>query len=131
MFSQIFPPPQINLVEEGTYYYDMVISTGVWRDSATTANVTISIKGDNNEHDLITLQKHGDLQEVFSRGSINGFVLVTNESLGNLNEITLEHDNSGESPSWFVERVVIRDRHTEERWVFPINRWLALEKDDG
>ena len=109
----------------------MVISTGVWRDSATTANVTISIKGDNNEHDLITLQKHGDLQEVFSRGSINGFVLVTNESLGNLNEITLEHDNSGESPSWFVERVVIRDRHTEERWVFPINRWLALEKDDG
>ena len=109
----------------------MVISTGVWRDSATTANVTISIKGDNNEHDLITLQKHGDLQEVFSRGSINGFVLVTNESLGNLNEITLEHDNSGESPSWFVETVVIRDRHTEERWVFPINRWLALEKDDG
>ena len=109
----------------------MVISTGVWRDSATTANVTISIKGDNNEHDLITLQKHGDLQEVFSRGSINGFVLVTNESLGSLNEITLEHDNSGESPSWFVETVVIRDRHTEERWVFSINRWLALEKDDG
>ena len=131
MSSQIFPPPQINLVEEGTYYYDMVISTGVWRDSATTANVTISIKGDNNEHDLITLQKHGDLQEVFSRGSINGFVLLTNESLGNLNEITLEHDNSGESPSWFVETVVIRDRQTEERWVFPINRWLALEKDDG
>ena len=109
----------------------MVISTGVWRDSATTANVTTSIKGDNNEHDLITLQKHGDLQEVFSRGSINGFVLLTNESLGNLNEITLEHDNSGESPSWFVETVVIRDRQTEERWVFPINRWLALEKDDG
>ena len=109
----------------------MVISTGVWKDSATTANVTMSIKGDNDEHDLITLQKHGDLQEVFGRGSINGFVLVTNESLGNLNELTLEQDNSGENPSWFVETVVIRDRQTEERWVFPINRWLALEKDDG
>ena len=131
MFSQIFSPLQINLAEEGTYYYDMVISTGVWKDSATTANVTMSIKGDNDEHDLITLQKHGDLQEVFGRGSINGFVLVTNDSLGNLNEITLEQDNSGESPSWFVETVVIRDRQTEERWVFPINRWLALEKDDG
>ena len=118
-------------MEEGAYYYDMVISTGVWKDSATTANVTMSIKGENDEHDLITLQKNGDLEDIFSRGGINSFVLVTNESLGNLNEITLEHDNSGESPSWFVETVVIRDRQTEERWVFSVNRWLALEKDDG
>ncbi|XP_022810198.1 uncharacterized protein LOC111347198 [Stylophora pistillata] len=129
--SKICPPPLIKLVEEGTYYYDMVISTGVWKDSATTANVTMSIRGENDEQDLITLQKHGDLQGFFSRGSINGFVLVTNESLGNLNQITLEHDNSGDNPSWFVETVVIRDRQTEERWEFPINRWLALEKDDG
>ena len=109
----------------------MVISTGVWKNSATTANVTISIQGENNDHNLIPLRRKEDLDDVFGRGSINGFVLVTNESLGNLKEITLEHDNSGDNPSWFVETVVIRDRQTEERWVFAINRWLALEKDDG
>ena len=118
-------------MEEGTYFYDMVISTGVWKHSGTTAKVTISIKGETDEHKLIPLRAKGETSEIFARGSINGFVLITNESLGALKEITLEHDNSGDNPSWFVEAVVIRDRQTEERWVFPINRWLALEKDDG
>ena len=109
----------------------MVISTGVWKHSATTANITISIKGENYEQSQIPLREKGEWSELFERGSINGFVLVMKEPIGPLKEIILEHDNSGDNPSWFVESVVIQDRQTEERWVFPINRWLALEKDDG
>ena len=109
----------------------MVISTGVWKHSGTTAAVSISIKGETDENKLVPLRSKGESSEIFARGSINGFVLNTNESLGKLKEVTLEHDNSGDNPSWFVETVVIKDRQTEERWVFPINRWLALEKDDG
>ena len=130
-FFQICPPKLIPLVREGAYYYDMVISTGVWKHSATTANITISIKGENYGHSQIPLREKGETSELFGRGSINGFVLVMKESIGPLKEITLDHDNSGNNPSWFVETVVIQDRQTEERWVFPINRWLALEKDDG
>ena len=118
-------------MKEGAYYYDMVISTGVWKHSATTANITISIKGENYEQSQIPLREKGEWSELFERGSINGFVLVMKEPIGPLKEIILEHDNSGDNPSWFVESVVIQDRQTEERWVFPINRWLALEKDDG
>ena len=118
-------------MKEGAYYYDMVISTGVWKHSATTANITISIKGENYEQNQIPLRDKGERSELFGRGSINGFVLVLKESIGPLKEITLDHDNSGDNPSWFVETAVIQDRQTEERWVFPINRWLALEKDDG
>ena len=109
----------------------MVISTGVWRYSGTTANVSLSIKGEVNELKLIPLRSKDESGEICARGSVDGFVLITNESLGSLKEITLEHDNSGDNPSWFVETVVLRDRQTEEQWVFPINRWLALEKDDG
>ena len=130
-FFQVCPPKLIPLVKEGAYYYDMVISTGVWKHSATTANITISIKGENYEQSQIPLREKGEWSELFERGSINGFVLVMKEPIGPLKEIILEHDNSGDSPSWFVESVVIQDRQTEERWVFPINRWLALEKDDG
>ncbi|XP_022808986.1 polycystic kidney disease protein 1-like 2 [Stylophora pistillata] len=128
---KIFPPKLIPLVKEGDYYYDMVISTGVWKHSATTANISISIKGENYDQSQIPLREKGETSELFGRGSINGFVLVMKESMGPLKEITLDHDNSGDNPSWFVETVVIQDRQTEERWVFPINRWLALEKDDG
>ena len=109
----------------------MVISTGVWKNSGTTANVAISIEGEMDELKLIPLRTKWETSEIFSRGGIDGFVLATNRSLGRLTQIRLEHDNSGDSPSWFVETVVIRDRQTEERWVFPLNRWLALEKYDG
>ena len=109
----------------------MVISTGVWKHSGTTANVSVSIEGEINEQKLIPLRSKGESSELFARGSIDGFVLVTSQTLGTLKEITLEHDNSGDNPSWFVETVVIKDRQTEQRWMFSINRWLAVEKDDG
>lgn len=125
------PPKPVTIVYEGTYYYDMVISTGVWKNSGTTANVTLSIRGKINEQNQIPLRTKGEPSEIFARGSINGFVLITDTSLGPLTEISLEHDNSGDNPSWFVETVTIRDRQTEEQWVFQINRWLAVEKDDG
>ena len=125
------PPLPVTIVSEGTYYYDMVISTGVWKNSGTTANVTISIRGKINEHNQIPLRSKGEPSEIFARGSINGFVLITDTSLGPLTEISLEHDNSGDNPSWFVETVTIRDRQTEAQWVFQINRWLAVERDDG
>ena len=125
------PPKLVTIVEEGNYFYDVVIGTGVWKHSGTTANVTISIKGDLSELKLIPLRSKDESSVMCARGNINGFVLTANESLGFLKEITLEHDNAGDNPSWFVETVVIRDRQTEEQWVFPINRWLALEKDDG
>jgi len=84
-----------------------------------------------NELKAIPLRSKDESSEMYARGSVNGFVLITNESLGSLQEIALEHDNSGDNPSWFVETVIIRDRKTEEQWVFSINRWLALEKEDG
>ena len=87
---QICPPKLISVVEGGTYYYDMVISTGVWKHSATTANITISIKGDNNEQSQIPLREKGDTSQFFGRGSINGFVLVMAETIGTLKEITLD-----------------------------------------
>ncbi|XP_078363993.1 polycystin family receptor for egg jelly-like [Oculina patagonica] len=129
--NKICPPRHVTIAEEGTYFYDLVISTGVWKNSGTTANVTISINGKINEHNLISLRGKGESRETFSRGAIDGFVLITDESIGSLTEIALEHDNSGKDPSWFIETVTIRDRQTNEQWVFPINRWLALDKDDG
>ena len=125
------PPKHVTVVEKGTYYYDMVIGTGVWKNSGTTANVKISIEGEMNELKSVPLRDKEEAFDIFARGGINGFVLITGGSLGPLKEITLEHDNAGENPSWFVETVTIRDRQTEDQWVFPINRWLAVEKNDG
>ena len=50
------PPKYVTIVDDGTYYYDMVICTGVWKNSGTTANVTISIKGEIDEYSHIPLR---------------------------------------------------------------------------
>ena len=89
----------MTISEEGSYFYDVVISTGVWRNSGTTANVNITITGETDELRQVLLRGEGDSGEIFSRGSVKGFALITSESIGPLKGITLEHDNSGESPS--------------------------------
>jgi len=103
----------------------------VWRNSGTTANVALTITGESDESKTMMIRNNGKECNFFSRGSIDGFELVTMGSLGSLKELTITHDNSGKNPSWFLESVVIKDKQTDEQWCFSVNRWLAVEKGDG
>ena len=124
-------PREIIIAEEGNYLYELVIGTGVWQSSGTTANVTLSIKGEDEETQPFLLSSKDSSGVLFARGSIHGFTLIADKSFGSLIELTFTHDNSGENPSWFLEDAIIKDRQTEEKWTFPANRWLAVDKEDG
>jgi hypothetical protein len=54
-------------------------------------------------------------------------------SLGLLNCIRIWHDNTGagNSSSWFLKYIIIRDLQTMEKFHFISQRWFAVEKDDG
>ena len=54
-------------------------------------------------------------------------------SLGRLNFIRLWHDNSGPGPSasWYLKYVLVRDLQTMNKFDFIVQRWFAVEKDDG
>lgn len=61
----------------------------------------------------------------------------TSEPLGNLTHLRIWHDNSGPkgSQSWYLNRVVVDDLHTQERYLFmvckvndAINKHLYLKK---
>ena len=122
---------EIVITGEGNYLYELVICTGVWQSSGTTANVTLSIKGEDKETEPFLLSGKDSSGVLFARGSIHGFTLITDKSFGSLTELAFTHDNSGKSPSWFLEDAIIKDRQTEEKWRFPANRWLAVDKEDG
>lgn len=124
-------PREIVIVEGGTYLYDLVICTGVWQNSGTTANVTLSVKGEDEETKPFLLCGKDSSGVLFARGSIHGFTLIADKPLGSLTELTFAHDSSGENPSWFLEDAIIKDRQTGEKWIFPANRWLAVDKGDG
>ena len=67
----------------------------------------------------------------FARGSIISFTLSLCHSIGPLRRLRVWHDNSGKSPSWFLNTVKIYDAITQEVRTFTCFTWLAVEKGDG
>ncbi|XP_031571396.1 uncharacterized protein LOC116305596 isoform X3 [Actinia tenebrosa] len=117
-------------MQEG-YIYQISVQTGMWRGYGTTANVGIRIYGEEGKSDDILLTDKSLNKTFFSRGSVNNFTIALPVSVGELLKIKLWHDNSGPSPAWFFQQVLITDAQTGEQWHFLGNRWLAVEKGDG
>ena len=58
--------------------------------------------------------------------------IIECQDLGTLSRLMIWHDNSGEYPGWFLEKVVVvEDFVTSRVYEFPCDRWLAKDKDDG
>ena len=79
----------------------------------------------------LSLDTPGADNLLFSRGNSDVFVLKVNKPLGAIQGVRIGHDNSGESPSWFLEEIVIRETQSHQYWTFPISQWFALERGDG
>lgn len=94
----------------------------------------------------------------FERGSEDKFT-IESPNLGRLKKITIGHNNRGSSAGWFLDKaraathswtlepcqntcmivvvccvliqVVIDDMGNKELYEFPVNRWFAMDEDDG
>lgn len=91
----------------------------------------------------------------FERGSEDKFTMES-PNLGRLRKITIGHNNRGSSAGWFLDKVclqvhriythadvhlklmvlislqvVIDDMGNKEVYEFPVNRWFAMDEDDG
>ena len=67
----------------------------------------------------------------FNRGSVVNCTLYLPTWLGQLLYLHIWHDNSGDSPSWNLDHVVIRDTGSDEKWSFMCKDWLAVESKEG
>ncbi|XP_043563449.1 polycystic kidney disease protein 1-like 2 [Chiloscyllium plagiosum] len=111
------------------YRYLIRIQTGHRKGAATTAKVVIMLigsKGQSDPHFLTDSEK-----PVFERGAVDEFLLTTFFSLGTLQSIRLWHDNSGSSPSWYVNHVTVLDVEANKQWHFICNSWLAIDIDEN
>ncbi|KAM6034199.1 lipoxygenase homology domain-containing protein 1 [Chlamydotis macqueenii] len=115
-------------LEENTYEVH-VLTGNVW-GAGTDANVFLSIygvgRGDTGERQL----KRSNNLNKFEKGQVDVFTIKAID-LGELKKLRIRHDNSGASPSWFLERVEIVDLKESTTYYFPCQRWLAVEEDDG
>ena len=123
---------ELSAQSSNSYEYEIIISTGVWRNSGSTAKVAMEIYGAEGKSGILQLSTDdGGKQPFFCRGNTDVFIINVNKCLGILQGVRIGHDNSGNSPSWFLEDVVIVDRAANQSWTFPNSRWLALERGDG
>ncbi|NXK49451.1 PK1L2 protein, partial [Chauna torquata] len=107
------------------YRYLVTVFTGHRRGAATTSKVTLTLyglEGESEPHHLTD----PDIP-VFERGGVDVFLLCTLFPLGELQSIRLWHDNSGDNPSWYVNRVLVHDLAWDQKWYFLCNSWLAID----
>ncbi|XP_071389094.1 polycystin-1-like protein 2 [Centroberyx affinis] len=110
------------------YRYMLSISTGHRRGASTSSQVMITLlgaEGDSEPHHLTDPEKC-----VFERGAVDVFLLTTPFSLGDLQSIRLWHNSSGGHPAWYVNKVMVQDLQTEQKWQFLCNSWLAIDVGD-
>ena len=68
---------------------------------------------------------------LLSRGSVDKYIMPLSTSLGTLQHVYIWHDNSGESPSWFLDHIMVREIETSRKWKLICNQWFSPDKDDG
>ncbi|KAJ7354735.1 hypothetical protein OS493_030511, partial [Desmophyllum pertusum] len=126
-------PVQLPATSSNSHEYQIVITTGVWRNSGTTAKVAMEIYGADHSTGILQLGllEPGADNLLFSRGNTDVFVLKVDKPLGAIQGVRVGHDNTGENPSWFLEEIVVLDKEFNQSWTFSSSQWLALERGDG
>ncbi|KAG5271756.1 hypothetical protein AALO_G00183680 [Alosa alosa] len=107
------------------YRYLLNISTGHRRGASTSSQVTVTLlgtEGESEPHHLTDPDK-----PVFERGGVDMFLLTTPFSLGELKSIRLWHDNSGNHPGWYINKVMVQDVETGQKWHVLCSSWLAID----
>ncbi|XP_032741570.1 lipoxygenase homology domain-containing protein 1 isoform X2 [Rattus rattus] len=113
-------------------HYEIEIWTGDVGGAGTTSRVYVQIYGEEGKTEVLFLASRS---KVFDRGSKDIFQTDTFTiyaiDLGALTKIRIRHDNTGNRPGWFLDRIDITDVNNETTYYFPCQRWLAVEEDDG
>ncbi|XP_066504124.1 polycystin-1-like protein 2 [Hoplias malabaricus] len=105
--------------------YLLFISTGHRTGASTSSHVTVTLTGSEWESDPHYLTDPD--KAVFERGGVDVFLLTTPVPLGELQSIRLWHDNSGNHPDWYVNKVMVQYVETGQKWQFLCSSWLAID----
>lgn len=107
------------------YNYLVNVQTGHRRKAGTTAKVKVMLQFAEGQSDSYSLSDSE--KPVFERGGVDVFLLSMPFSLGELQSIDISHDNSGGSPDWYLDKVMIQDLQTQDVSHFLCSTWLRGE----
>ncbi|XP_068248147.1 uncharacterized protein [Palaemon carinicauda] len=113
------------------YLYLLTVVTGMKAKSGTASNISFVLTGDDEDTGVRKLSD--DKRKEHTRGSSVQYVMSTEGPLGHLTYLRIWHDNTGkgDKAGWFLDRFTVSDLQTGKTFAFMVNRWLAVDEDDG
>ncbi|XP_052123081.1 DENN domain-containing protein 5A isoform X2 [Frankliniella occidentalis] len=100
-------------------YRVVIFPSRKYSAATTSANSWVQVAGSIGESNQVPVPR-GHPEFVFQH-----------KNLGVLTTLRIGHDNSGLSPKWMVEYVLVRNEMTGHTYKFPCGRWLGRGIDDG
>ncbi len=112
-----------------SHKYRITLFTGDVNDAGTDAEVFITLNGSHGHTGEIILDNPGiDDRE---RGSIDTHHIEVFEDIGDLSSVRIRHDNSGNKPGWFLDKITVTNESKGSTWECWCNQWLATSEGDG
>ncbi len=100
--------------------YGLAIHTGnAWR-AGTDARVTFTVTGDRASASKTV---DTNLIKRMERNDWN-YVTLPSRDLGTLRSITVQRDDAGRGPDWFLDRITVRSVRFSEPTLAIFNRWI-------
>ncbi|KAG9471796.1 hypothetical protein GDO78_022716 [Eleutherodactylus coqui] len=113
--------------------YKVVVKTGDKKQCGTSARVYIQMKGTKGKLNKMQLYKKLGPDKAaefkFTKGSTNTFK-VYGPDIGDIKNITLEHDGLEQHQAWYVDEVFVTNTNRDKTWHFPCRRWFSLYHTD-
>ncbi|TRY95059.1 hypothetical protein DNTS_004690 [Danionella cerebrum] len=109
--------------------YEVVTVTGDVKGAGTDANVFVTMYGEFGVSPKVHLASKS--RTAFEKNKTDVFRIKTH-NVGPIKKIRIEHDNTGMSASWFLDRVIVTDMNRPHlRFFYACNNWLSREEGDG
>lgn len=104
--------------------YMVYVRTGDLKGAGTNANVKIRLHdSEGNVTQDITLDNF--FRDDFEAGSLDTFHVPELKNFGNIiSKIEFWRDDSGVASDWYVNKILVENRKSNDIFVFPVYRWI-------
>ncbi|CAF0711074.1 unnamed protein product [Brachionus calyciflorus] len=133
-FPQAKPKPEkqestTSSKNSGSPNWTIYVYTSRIKNAGTDAGVYMQIYGSKSNTTQFFLDDKNNSKKLFELGSCDRFDRTLSD-IGKPIKIKIGHDNKGAFPGWHLEKIVLQNNITDEKFVFHCNRWLAKDEAD-
>ncbi|XP_044271854.1 polycystic kidney disease 1-related protein-like isoform X2 [Tribolium madens] len=110
------------------FAYLVTVKTGLKLSASTSSNVTIRLHGENKSSEPHVLNYPDPRKSLLQNFGEDLFLLATESSLGELEEIELWFDSVGVNPTWHCREIYVYDMQQHQEWRFKIQVKFSVLK---